>query len=133
LLCIRVRPSFIRGSALASLILLGLGPSDPLARYTVTGKSLSRASRSRKARSRLKTPPLAGEFSPPVSAAAIHELPAGDFRVSVSPPLVETKAGPDSPGDMVPKKVANIPKNIGCRRPRALAKVERDKRSSILS
>ena len=38
------------------------------------------------------------------------ELPAGDFRVSISPPLVETKAGPNSPGDMVPKDVKNIPK-----------------------
>ncbi len=38
------------------------------------------------------------------------ELPAGSYKVSIAPPLVETKPTADTPPDLVPKKVNNIPK-----------------------
>lgn len=38
------------------------------------------------------------------------ELPAGSYKVSVAPPLIETKPTADTPPDLVPKKVNNIPK-----------------------
>jgi hypothetical protein len=58
------------------------------------------------------------------------ELPAGSFKVSVSPPLVETKGTGDSPPDKVPKKVNNIPKKYWVQESSGLtADVAKDKRT----
>src|SRR5262249_45696788 len=58
------------------------------------------------------------------------ELPPGSFKVSVSPPLVETKGTGDSPPDMVPKNVKNIPKKYHRQETSGLAAdVAKDKRA----
>ena len=58
------------------------------------------------------------------------ELPAGDFRVSVAPPLVEIKGTGDSPPDMIPKKVNNIPKKYWVQETSGLtATIAKDKRT----
>lgn len=134
---IRVHLWSIRGFAdpvLLGCIALaaGCGPSDPLARYTVTGKVTYQGQPVEEGTITFEDPAAGQVNSSPLGPAGAYsvELPAGDFRVSVSPPLVETKAGPDTPGDWVPKKVANIPKKYWVQESAGLAaKVEPDKRS----
>jgi hypothetical protein len=96
---------------LATLI-AGCGPSDPLARYSVSGKVTYQGKPVEEGTITFEDPAAGQVNSAELGSGGSYsvELPAGDFKVSVSPPLVETKAGPDTPGDLVPKKVANIPK-----------------------
>jgi hypothetical protein len=115
LLRICVNLCFIGGFALAFLavvLVAGCGSSDPLARYTVSGKVSFQGKPVEEGTITFEDPAAGQSNSSPLAAGGAYslELPAGDFRVSVSPPLVETKAGPDSPPDMVPKNVKNIPK-----------------------
>ena len=128
---IRVNLCFTCGFALAFVSVTGCGPSDPLARYTVTGKVAYQGQPVEEGTITFEDPTAGQVNSSPLGAGGAYsvELPAGDFQVSVSPPLVETKAGPDSPGDMAPKKVANIPKKYWVQETSGLsAKVERDKK-----
>jgi hypothetical protein len=70
--------------------------------------------------------------SSPLGAGGAYsvELPAGDYRVSVAPPLVETKSSADTPPDMVPKRVKNIPKKYWVMESAKLtAQVAKDKRT----
>jgi hypothetical protein len=131
---IRVHPCFIRGStfaipALVCLTVAGCTPDS--GRYTVAGKVAYQGKPVAEGTITFEDPVAGQVNSATLGAGGVYlvELPAGDFRVSVSPPLVETKAGADSPGDMVPKPVANIPKKYWVQEKSGLsAKVERDKR-----
>jgi hypothetical protein len=134
LLRICVNPCFIGGFVLAFLAVIlvaGCGSSDPLARYTVSGNVSFQGQPVEEGTITFEDPAAGQSNSSPLAAGGAYsmELPAGDFRVSVSPPLVETKAGPDSPGDMVPKKVANIPKKYWVQESAGLAaKVDKSAR-----
>jgi len=95
--------------ALAGLGVAGCTPDS--GRYIVSGKVTFQGQPVEEGTVTFEDPAAGQVNSSPLTSGGAYamELPAGDFRVSVSPPLVETKAGPDTPGDMVPKKVANIP------------------------
>lgn len=58
------------------------------------------------------------------------ELPAGDYKVFIAPPLTEGKGTPDSPPDMIPDPtVKNIPKKYWVQETsRLTAQVAKDKR-----
>lgn len=127
--CIRVNLCFLCGCSLLFVSAAGCGPSDPLARYPVKGKVSFQGQPVEEGTITFEDPSAGQVNSSPLAAGGAYslELPAGDFKVSVAPPLVETKAGPDSPGDMVPKKVANIPKKYWVQEKSGLtARVERD-------
>jgi hypothetical protein len=58
------------------------------------------------------------------------ELPAGSFKVSITPPLVETKGTGDSPPDQIEKNVTNIPKKYRRQESSGLtADIAKDKRT----
>jgi hypothetical protein len=125
-ICANLR--LIRGLALAGLAgLTTLGCTPDSGRYTVSGKVSFQGQPVEEGTITFEDPAAGQVNSAPLTSGGAYtlELPAGDFRVSVSPPLVETKAGPDSPGDLVPKKVANIPKKYWVQETSGLAaKVE---------
>ena len=113
-------------------ILSGCGAADPLARYTVTGKVTFQSQPVEEGQITFEDPAAGQVNSSPLGSGGSYslEIPTGEFRVSVSPPLIETKSTGDSPPDMVPKKVANIPKKFWVQETSGLsAKVEKDKRT----
>jgi len=58
------------------------------------------------------------------------ELPAGSYKVNITPPLVETKPTADTPPDMVEKNVNNIPKKYRRQESSGLtADIAKDKRT----
>jgi hypothetical protein len=130
-----VHPCFIRGSAFAFLVVACLtfaGCTSDSGRYTVTGKVAYQGQPVEEGTITFEDPAAGQVNSATLAAGGTYsvELPAGDFRVSVSPPLVETKGGPDSPGDMAPKKVANIPRKYWVPETSALsAKIAQDKKT----
>lgn len=110
----------------------GCGSSDPLARYTVTGKVTFQSQPVEEGEITFEDPTAGQVNSATLSAGGNYslQLPVGEFKVSVAPPLVETKGTADSPPDKVPKNVKNIPKKYWVQEKSGLsAKVERDKRT----
>jgi len=97
--------------AAAAVVAAGCSADGP-ARYTVTGKVTFQGQAVEEGDITFEDVAAGQVNSAKLGSGGRYsvELPAGDFRVSVSPPLVETKAGPNSPPDMVPKNVQNIPK-----------------------
>src|SRR5687768_11347111 len=95
---------------LALLAAGGCGSSDSRARYTVTGKVTYQGQSVEEGTITFENPSAGQVNSSPLGSGGSYSLdvPAGDYKVSVSPPLVETKGTGDSPPDMVPKKVNNI-------------------------
>jgi hypothetical protein len=117
---------------LALLTVLGCSSDDKLARFKVTGKVTYQAQPVEEGTITFENPASGQVNSSPLAAGGLYtmELPAGDYRVSIAPPLIETKGTGDSPPDMVPKKVANIPKKYWVQEKSGLsAQVSKDKRT----
>jgi hypothetical protein len=94
------------------VFLLGCGSGDA-GRYTVTGKVTHQGQPVEQGEITFEDPAQGQVNSSPLGSGGSYslEVPAGDFKVSVAPPLVETKATADSPPDMVRNPaVKNIPK-----------------------
>jgi hypothetical protein len=115
------------------VIATGCGSGDKLARYKVTGKVMFQGQPVEEGQITFEDPAAGqvNESSLGPGGAYSTELPAGDYRVSVAPPLVEIKGGPDTPPDMVPNpKVKNIPKKYRVQESSGLsAQVAKDKRT----
>jgi hypothetical protein len=92
--------------------ILAAGCSSDSGRYGVQGKVTFKGQPVEEGTITFEDPATGQVNSSPLAAGGAYsmELPAGDFKVSVAPPLVEVKSGADTPPDLVPKSVANIPK-----------------------
>jgi len=113
-----------RGFTLAELLVViaigialisGCGSSDKLARYRVTGKVSFQGQPVERGEITFADPNAGQVNSSPLGSGGSYslEIPAGDFKVSIAPPLVETKGTGDSPPDQVPDPaVKNIPKRF---------------------
>ena len=121
-----------------SLLLLcvlsaGCGSGDKLARYRVTGKVTYQAQPVEQGEITFEDPAAGQVNSSPLGSGGSYglELPAGDYRVSVAPPLVETKGTGDSPPDKISDPtVKNIPKKYWRQESSGLtAQVAKDKRT----
>ena len=113
------------------LVLPGCAGSDGPARYAVTGKVTFQGQPVEEGEITFQDPTAGQVNSGQLGAGGAYatELPAGNYKVSVAPPLVEVKGGPDSPPDMVPKKVKNIPKKYWVQETSGMAaEVAKDKR-----
>jgi hypothetical protein len=127
--CGRWRVFFLFSASLA--IVAGCGSGDKLARFKVTGKVTFQGQPVEEGTITFEDPAAGQVNSSPLGSGGSYllELPAGEFHVSISPPLVETKGTGDSPPDMVPKKVNNIPKKYWVQeKSRLSALVAKDKR-----
>jgi len=111
---------------------LGCDSGSKIPRYKVTGKVTYQGQPVEEGTITFENPAAGEVNSSPLGSGGAYslEVPAGDYKVSVSPPLVETKGTADSPPDMVPKKVNNIPKKYWVQESSGLsAQVAKDKRS----
>jgi len=103
------------GVAFALCVLVaGCGSGDKLARYKIEGQVAFRSQPVEEGTITFENPETGQVDSAELGKGGGYSvtLPAGQYKVSVSPPLVETKGTGDSPPDLVPKKVANIPKKF---------------------
>lgn len=120
------------GLSLFILTFLGCSAGDQQARYQVNGKVTYQGQPVEKGIITFE-PGAAGQVnSSPLGAGGSYstELPAGDYRVYIAPPLVEGKGTPDSPPDEIPDpSVKNIPKKYHVPETSKLtAQVDKDKR-----
>jgi hypothetical protein len=116
---------------LVFLCLAGCGSGDKLARYKVEGQVAFRSQPVEEGTITFENPETGQVDSTELGPGGAYsvELPAGQYKVSVAPPLVETKGTGDSPPDLVPKNVANIPKKYWVQESSGLmADVDKDKR-----
>jgi hypothetical protein len=107
-------------------------PADKFPRYRISGKVSYQSQPVEEGTITFEDPTTGQVNSGQLASGGSYatELPAGSFKVSVSPPLVETKGTGDSPPDMVPKKVNNIPKKYWVQETSGLtADVSKDKRA----
>src|SRR5437667_4315762 len=97
---------------LVSVMIFGCGTGDKIPRYRVSGKVTYQGQPVEEGTITFEDPTAGQVNSSTLSPSGAYslELRAGPYKVSVAPPLVETKGTGDSPPDMVPKKVSNIPK-----------------------
>jgi hypothetical protein len=113
-------------------VALGCNSSDKLARYQISGKVTSQGQPVEKGEITFSDPATGQVNSSPLGSGGSYsmELPAGDYKVSIAPPLVEGKGTPDSPPDMIPDpSVKNIPKKSWVQETSGLtAQVAKDKR-----
>jgi hypothetical protein len=94
------------------LFVAGCGGGDQ-GRYTVTGKVTFQGQPVEQGEITFEDPAAGQVNSSPLGSGGSYslEVPAGDFKVSVAPPLIEMKGTADSPPDMVRNPaVKNIPK-----------------------
>jgi hypothetical protein len=112
-----------------SLFLLGCGSGDA-GRYTVTGKVTFQGQPVEQGEITFEDPTAGQVNSSQLGSGGSYSLdvPAGDFKVSVAPPLIEMKGTADSPPDMVRNPaVKNIPKKYWVRETSGLsAKVDKN-------
>jgi hypothetical protein len=117
---------------LISLFAAGCGSGDKQGRLKVTGKVTYQGQAVDQGTITFENPVAGQVNSSPLGAGGDYSLdvPAGEYKVSVSPPLVQTKGTADSPPDMVPKKVNNIPKKYWVQETSGLsAPIAKDKRT----
>jgi hypothetical protein len=117
---------------LISLLALGCNSGEKNPRYKVTGKVAYQGQPVEEGTITFENPEAGQVNSSPLGSGGSYalDLPAGTYKVSVSPPLVETKGTGDSPPDLVPKKVNNIPKKYWVQETSGFsAEVAKDKRS----
>ena len=128
-----VPSAFIRGFACLLLACAIAGcDADKQARYKVAGKVSYQGQPVEEGEITFEDPAAGQVNSSPLGPGGSYalELPAGDYRVSVAPPLVEVKSTADTPPDMVEKKVNNIPKKYRTQEKSGLsAQVAKDKRT----
>ncbi len=118
--------------AVSSIATIGCGPADKFPRYQVSGKVTFNGQPIEEGTITFADPATVQVNSGPLGSGGTYstELPPGSFKVSVAPPLVETKGTGDSPPDFVPKKVNNIPKKYWVQESSGLtADVAKDKRT----
>jgi hypothetical protein len=133
----RLRYGIARGVIWAIGTLAGLlgvaGCGDgKAARFQVTGKVTHQGAGVEEGTITFEDPTAGQVNSAPLGSGGSYsvELPAGDFKVSVAPPQMEVKGTGDSPPDMVPKPVKNIPKKYWVQETAKLsAKVDKGQRS----
>jgi len=119
-------------AALWSVALAGCGQGDKFPRYKVSGKVTYQSQPVEEGTITFEDPTTGQTNEGTLGSGGAYstELPPGGFKVSVSPPLIETKGTGDSPPDKVPKKVGNIPKKYWVQETSGLsAEVSKDKRS----
>jgi len=125
----------IRGLSLIVLLsacCLGCGSGDKNPRYKIAGKVTYQGQPVEEGTITFESPTAGQVNSSPLSSGGAYslDLPTGEYKVSVAPPLVEGKGTGDSPPDMVPKKVNNIPKKYWVQESSKLsAEVAKDKRT----
>jgi hypothetical protein len=111
--------------------LCGCESGDKLIR--VTGKVTSQGQPVEKGEITFQDPAAGQVNSSPLGAGGTYslEVPAGNYRVWIAPPLVEGKGTGDSPPDMIPDPaVKNIPKKYWVQEKSGLsAEVSKDKRT----
>ena len=111
---------------------LGCGAGDKNPRYKITGKVTYQGQPVEEGTITFEDPATGQVNSSPLSSGGVYslDLPVGDYKVSVSPPLVEVKSTADTPPDMLPKKVNNIPKKYWILESSGLtAQIAKDKRT----
>ncbi len=115
-----------------SILAVGCSTGDRNPRYKVTGKVTFQGPPVEEGTITFENPEAGQVNSSPLGSGGSYalDLPAGTYKVSVSPPLAETKGTSDSPPDLVPKKVNNIPKKYWVQESSGLsAEISKDKRS----
>ena len=123
----------ICASVVAAVIICGCGTGDKNPRYKVTGKVTYQGQPVGEGTVTFENPDAGQVNSSPLDSGGTYalDLPAGAYKVSVAPPLVETKGTSDSPPDLIPKKVNNIPKKYWIQETAGLsAEVAKDKRTA---
>ena len=131
---IRVHPCFICGLCLLlAPLVTGCGGNSGPARYKITGKVTYQGQPVEKGEITFEDPTAGQVNNATLGSGGSYstELPAGDYRVSVAPLLVELKSTADTPPDMVPDPtVKNIPKRYWRQESSALsAPIAKDKRT----
>ena len=127
----RIRVMFLL--CLLCLLCAGCSGSNAKPRYKVTGKVTYQSQPVEEGTITFEDPSAGEANSSPLASGGAYtvELPAGQYKVSISPPLVETKGTADSPPDLVPKKVNNIPKKYWVQESSGLsAEVTKDKHAA---
>jgi hypothetical protein len=123
----------LRVLCFACVLLAACNAGDKVPRYKVTGKVTYQGQPVQRGEITFEDPAAGQVNSSPLDAGGSYslELPAGDFRISVAPPLVDTKATADSPPDRIPDpSVKNIPKKYWRQETSGLAaQVAKDKRA----
>ena len=130
-------PCFIGGSMLLLLPMLagifGCADGGKQARYKVTGNVKFQGQPVEKGEITFEDPTAGQVNSSPLGSGGSYslEVPAGNFKVSVSPPRIMTKGTGDSPPDEIPDPaVKNIPKKYWTQEKSGLnADVAKDKRN----
>jgi len=116
-----------------SFVLAACNSGDKLARYRVTGKVTYQGQPVEQGEITFEDPTAGQVNSSPLRSGGGYslELPAGDYRVSIAPPLIETKGTGDSPPDKIPDPaVKNIPKKYWRQESSGLAaQVAKDKKA----
>jgi hypothetical protein len=118
--------------SLYALTVAGCGPADKFPRYKISGKVTHQSKPVEEGTINFEdtTTGQVGSGELGSGGAYSTELPAGSFKVFVTPPQIETKGTPDSPPDKVEKNVANIPKKYRRQETSGLsADVAKDKRT----
>ncbi|HEY2411707.1 MAG TPA: carboxypeptidase-like regulatory domain-containing protein [Pirellulaceae bacterium] len=113
------------------IFLTACGPADKFPRFKISGKVTYQSQPVEEGTITFEDPTTGQVNSGTLASGGAFstELPPGAFKVSVSPPLVETKGTGDSPPDMVPKKVNNIPKKYWVQETSGMAaEVSKEKR-----
>ena len=108
------------------------GSGDKVPRYKVSGKVTYQGQPVGEGTITFENPTAGEVNSSPLNSSGSYslELSAGDYKVSIAPPLVPTKGTGDSPPDMVPKKVNNIPKKYWVQESSGLsAQIAKNKRT----
>jgi hypothetical protein len=114
--CLSVFDScFIRGGILAFIAVIWIGGcrDHKLAHYRVSGKVTFQGQPVERGEITFENPNAGQVNSSALTSGGAYslELPAGNFEVNVTPPLIETKGTGETPPDMVPDPaVKNIPK-----------------------
>jgi hypothetical protein len=120
-------------ASLFALFLVGCMGDGAAARYTVTGKVTHQGQPVEKGTIQFENPTAGQSNSSPLGPGGVYSLdvPAGEYKVSVSPPTVMAKGTGDSPPDEIPDpNVKNIPKKYRVVESSGLtAQVDKDKRS----
>ncbi len=112
--------------------LLGCGPADKFPRYQVSGKVTFNGQPVEEGTITFADATTGQVNEGPLGSGGTYstELPPGSFKVSVAPPLVETKGTGDSPPDLTEKNVKNIPKKYRRQESSGLtADIAKDKRT----
>ncbi|GAB6164529.1 hypothetical protein JCM19992_05290 [Thermostilla marina] len=99
------------GALLGAALLLGCNSGNQEKMYTVSGAVTFQGSPVTEGQISFENPQTGFVQSADLGEEGKYtlQLPAGDYKVSISPPLIEVGGGPDSPPGEEYKQVDNIP------------------------